>query len=91
MQGASGSRIRVRIFCKASTGDSVQCTELLRLVWQFRGNNECGRVIDVFIPDIEVEQEEKVITIKKGKNEWIKVKNEWIWINFIIDFVFERR
>jgi hypothetical protein len=30
----------------------------------------------VFIPDIEVEQEEKVITIKKGKNEWIKVKNE---------------
>jgi hypothetical protein len=30
----------------------------------------------VFIPNIEVEQEEKVISSKKAKNKWMKVKNE---------------
>ena len=45
----------------------------------------------MLIPNIEIEQEKKMIESKKGKSKSIKVKNECVWINFIIDILFERR
>lgn len=61
LSGASGGGRGLRIFRKASIGDSVQRTELLWIIRQFGGNNERRLVTDVFVPDIEVGQEEKVI------------------------------
>lgn len=40
LQGSSGGGRGLRVFCQETTSDNIQRAKLLRLVRQFRGDNE---------------------------------------------------
>ena len=45
----TGGRRRIRVLCKTTVGHVVFSSELLRRIRQCRGNDECGRNINVLI------------------------------------------
>ena len=51
MQGPSGGGIGLRVLREEAAGDDFQCSKLLRVVLEFRGGDECGRVADVLLSD----------------------------------------
>merc|ERR1719228_1711301 len=63
MQGTSGGRRRLRVFRKASTGDPVFRSELLRGVWQCRRHDVRRRNPHVLLPDPETFREESKVSI----------------------------
>lgn len=56
-----GGRGGLWIFCQAAVGDDIQCSQLLRVILEFRSGDERRRVPDVLVSDSKVLKEEKVI------------------------------
>jgi hypothetical protein len=50
----TGGGRRIRVLCQETIGDIVLGTELLRRVWQCRGDDECWWDFNVFIPSVPV-------------------------------------
>lgn len=57
----SGCGGRILVFCKTAAGDNIFGSELLRLVLEFGGNNERGRQFNVLFPNIEIDEEERMM------------------------------
>lgn len=49
----SGSLRRLRVLREETTGNRIQCTELLWIILEFWSNDECRWIANVFIPNIK--------------------------------------
>lgn len=61
MPSPSGCVIGILIFREEAVGDYLQCTQLLRIVLELWCGDERGRVIDVFVSDSKIIEEEEMI------------------------------